>query len=250
MGQYWKPVLTQATKKGQITKIISNGTYVYVENGHKHTDMPAAKLTEFSYYDNWFMLAVAKQIYNKKGRLVFIGDYADLDEIATSHDGTQLPLSNKEAYEEGFVARDERGEIVEDEQGYTVYTDVLPEGVKPTRISINIDKGFDLYGKVFLNHTTKEYIDLDKVYEVCKFTWSDDDADIWCLCPISLMTAVGNDRGGGDYHDLLPSFNKVGSWAYDELELKDKDKLPKDYTELKVKFTEQETVDTRTQELQ
>lgn len=249
MGQYWNPVLTQTIKGQSTTRIISR-IYNCIENGHKHQEREFAKLTEFSYIDNWFMLAVAKQLYNRKGRLVFVGDYAELDEVATSHDGTQLPLSNKEAYEGGFVARDENGEIVKDVDGYTVYTESLPENTKVAHLTYNADKGFDLMGKVFINHTTKEYIDIDNFYELSKFTWDNNDAEIWCMSPISLMTAVGNDRGGGDYHDQFPCFNRVGSWAYDELEIKDKNKLPKGYTELQVRFTEQETVDVRTQELQ
>lgn len=41
----------------------------------------------------------------------------------------------------------------------------------------------------------------------------------WIVFPISLLTAIGNGRGGGDYHDSNPNYDAVGSWAWDELYL-------------------------------
>ena len=32
-----------------------------------------------------------------------------------------------------------------------------------------------------------------------------------------LLTAIGNGRGGGDYHDEYPNFDIVGSWAMNEI---------------------------------
>lgn len=40
----------------------------------------------------------------------------------------------------------------------------------------------------------------------------------WTTCPISLLTALGNGRGGGDYHK---ENSLIGSWAFDEIYLTD-----------------------------
>ena len=59
------------------------------------------------------------------------------------------------------------------------------------------------------------------------------------LCIISillciLLTACGNDRGGGDYREGFPGYEHVGTWAFDIIEISDK--APKDYTSVNYEF--------------
>ena len=54
----------------------------------------------------------------------------------------------------------------------------------------------------------------------------------WCISPIPLMTAVGNGRGGGDYDGV--NFDKVGSWAWDEVSIGKK--ISDDYKKLDIYF--------------
>ena len=59
-----------------------------------------------------------------------------------------------------------------------------------------------------------------------------------CVHPLPLLTACGNDRGGGDYHEGHPNYNRVGEWAFDLIECTDR--KPEGYDKLDIIFTEQE----------
>ena len=68
--------------------------------------------------------------------------------------------------------------------------------------------GFSLDNKFLINHDTKEYIDLNE-YKVASV-----DKDGWTIHPLPLLTAVGNDRGGGDFHEGNTGYENVGIWAW------------------------------------
>ena len=76
-------------------------------------------------------------------------------------------------------------------------------------------EGFTLDGKFIVNHSLKKYIDCDKYYKESL------DGDGWCIHPLSLLTALGNGRGGGDYYDGYVNANKVGYWAGDLISIED-----------------------------
>lgn len=65
----------------------------------------------------------------------------------------------------------------------------------------------------------------------------------WCdiIHPLPLLTAQGNDRGGGDYHSKV-SKDQVGTWAWDLLELVEWERAQEldkqGYTRYKVVFKE------------
>lgn len=230
MGQYYTPVLTQ----NGITRLYCGRKVYTIINGKRvMSDYQGAKIMEHSWYGNWLMLGIAKKIYNKKGRIAWVGDYTDdIMEQVKSNDGTVAPLAPSELYSGCYYKRNEDGTLYHNEQGYIEEdtTRPLPKNVKVSKIGY--DETFDLNGKFFINLTKKEYIDLD-VY----FKRSVDD-DGWCICPISLMTSTGGDQGGGDYHsDMIDQFY-VGQWAYDEVVIKDKAPKGKDYTVLNVTFNE------------
>lgn len=75
--------------------------------------------------------------------------------------------------------------------------------------------------KYLVNNTKKIYIDLPEYKK-------QSNNEGWVIFPISLLCAIGNGRGGGDYHDRYPNFNIVGSWTFDEIYLTNN--LPEGYT--------------------
>ena len=56
--------------------------------------------------------------------------------------------------------------------------------------------------------------------------------------PIPLLTAIGNGKGGGDYHGSC--MDKIGYWACDEIEANYE--VPKDYKDItsEIRFVEGE----------
>jgi len=165
MGQYYNPMLEI---EGNVT------TYATRVDG----DYMMAKLMEHSWWANPFVLAVASKLWRTKGRLAWIGDYAE------EGDKNWNP-----AFSEAY-----NGDASDD-------------------LAYN---GFRLEGKLFLNHTKREFVDLDKYLECMK-----ERKQEWITNPISLLTAVGNGKGGGDFRGSLK--DSVGRWAWDELEITDED---------------------------
>ena len=77
--------------------------------------------------------------------------------------------------------------------------------------------GFRLEGKYFINHSKKMILDLDKYKELLK------NVDM-VISPIPLLTAVGNDKGGGDLHKGSGvGYELIGTWAWDTVEITDFD---------------------------
>lgn len=159
-------------------------------------DYNGLKLMEHSWLRNPFLTAMTKQLYNHKGRLVWCGDYADEPDDFKDISWT--------SYDEIYENKDE--------------TEILSDY-----------KDFDYTHKYLLNMTKKVYLDFDLYISKC-------DSDSWCVHPLSLLTAVGNGRGGGDYHDEYPDAYLVGSWAGDELKVVDK--VPAGYELEDVRFIE------------
>lgn len=78
---------------------------------------------------------------------------------------------------------------------------------------------------ILINHSKKMYVRYDEM-PIC--------GDGWTVNPLPLLTALGNNRGGGDYHDQYPDFDKVGIWAGDVLSIAKT--VPNKYKKLTVKF--------------
>lgn len=88
--------------------------------------------------------------------------------------------------------------------------------------------GYFTENKFLVNHDKKEYIDIRHYTEKSMY-------DDWCPHPLSLMTAMGNGRGGGDYHSPVNA-DMVGSWAMDTISVEDE--APVGFKELDVWFSE------------
>lgn len=166
MGQYYNAMI-QINGKNDVFNHYVDGEYMM------------AKLMEHSWWENAFVLAVASKLWRTKGRLAWVGDYADeedanwKDEFKAAHGG------------------DEASKV----------------------LTYN---GFRLEGKIFINHDKKIFIDLDKYKEKLK------DFE-WIINPVSLLTAVGNGKGGGDFYKSGRGYELVGTWTWDIVEITDEE---------------------------
>lgn len=92
--------------------------------------------------------------------------------------------------------------------------------------SIHQDEMY-LDGKYLVNHTIEAYLDCDKYKARC----NNND---WILHPLSLLTAVGNGLGGGDYYGI--NKDQIGGWAWHTISVEDD--IPVGYEELEYIFKE------------
>ena len=80
--------------------------------------------------------------------------------------------------------------------------------------------------RYIVNHTKKQYVDKNKMRAEPRFGLR--------VHPLSLLTAEGNGRGGGDYRGADERL--VGAWARDVISVEKE--VPADYEELEVEFYE------------
>lgn len=139
--------------------------------------MSGLKLTEHSWMSNDFIGGVMDAIEYNPSRVAWIGDYAD-DEL----DFTDL--YTRDVYEKAWGK----------------YSTDYP-----------FERAPKAHGDGYIvNHSKGMYIDLDKYYK-------ENEVENWgALHPLSLMTAIGNGRGGGDYRGVNSML--VGTWAMDIIE--------------------------------
>ena len=174
MGQYY----FVAFKRG-------DGKAVVNERKYKNSPYVGAKMMEHSYIGNWFMDAVARDIFkNGRTRIAWVGDYAEDDELRK--------ITN--------------GDVDYD----MVWGDHDHEHCFGTH-------RFGYKGKFLVNHTKRVYISYDKWAKHYK---SNKDYNGFILNPLSILTAIGNGRGGGDYGGT--NEDKVGTWAWDEISVETK----------------------------
>ena len=167
-------------------------------------DWNGRKLMEHSWIGNSFMDAISERIHNKPANIVWCGDYADEPQ--------------------DFVTID-----------WINYETIYPKyGREPQRLE-ELPEIFYYSHKYLVNHTKKCYVDFYLHMSKCK------DKDGWILHPLSLLTAVGNGRGGGDYHEDCADYYMVGAWAGNNIEITDK--VPDEYELEDVRFSEDENYD-------
>ena len=91
------------------------------------------------------------------------------------------------------------------------------------------DTDFNYVGKFLVNHTKKVYISFNEYIAHAK----DDE---YILSPFTILTAVGNGQGGGDYFGK--NAEMAGDWAWDELSIEKS--APDGYEPMDVFFGEDE----------
>lgn len=182
------------------------GKKVFVNNRKvKDCGYQLAKLMEHSYINNQLMDAVADFLYTNPAKLIWCGDYADDKEVK---DKTHNLLEYMDLWGDESSFRD---------------------GVSP--FVFKKCENFRYKGKFLVNHDKRQYVSFDRVLKENHVYWSKHHI----INPISILTALGNGRGSGDYNGENQEF--AGSWAWDTIEIKDT--IPDGYDELDVKFTVQ-----------
>lgn len=188
MGQYYYPTILREKNKR-----------FYSEEFYSHDYDNGLKLTEHSYCGNNFVETIMAQLLNKPGRLAWLGDYHEVGDFDI------LNPSLPEIIEKRFY------------EHYKCFT--LPEydycSGKHVRHYNKPEEVKERQGRFILNHDKKCYIDMVE-YEKNNLTCTEDDD--WHFHPIPLLTAVGNGRGGGDFHGI--GEEDVGCWAGDLLEVR------------------------------
>lgn len=93
------------------------------------------------------------------------------------------------------------------------------------KIKVELTKKLSKY---ILNHDKKQFVNMEDLP-------SYDDG--WIIHPLSLLTAIGNGEGSGDFYTSdKKMLSYVGTWAGDSISAEDS--FPVDYEEIKPDFVE------------
>ena len=206
MGQYYYPTLLDEQYKGD--------GWLY-SHSYDHTGL---KLMEHSYMGVGFVNAVLAKIKDNPMRVAWIGDYSDDPWSGEEPYQKKIP---KEKFEEIF--NKVHGDNADDCQ-------IHPEPLE------GFDKATDYNEWFLVNHTRRSYVDLGEFQH--KNGWQEEwnGKKYWySIHPLPLLTACGNDRGGGDYHDCYPDCNKCGLWAFDLIEFSQSVPFSYDYEQYRFK---------------
>lgn len=165
---------------GQYFRIITrnaSGTTVYNRAIKGEGEYVAAKLMEHSWWENSTCKALAASIVDNPTKVCWCGDYAEDEECKAL----------------GFSYGEVCGDDADDRE------------IDPAPADFSLDNY-----KYLVNHDKNQFVDL------AKYRTASTDGDGDCVFPVSILTALGNGRGGGDYHGDDPL---VGSWAFDTVEI-------------------------------
>ena len=202
---------------------------------HPHAFEQDAKLMAFSYIcddgsANMFMSALNFLLSDRwKGdRVYVIGDYANCSECEKA-DKNFIPTMEK-LYEE-FA---DVGNV--DDRGYetSLYSFVRDTFKELTHSDVDISFITPTY---LCNSLTKEYINL----RTLPIEWDYEDKNKGnvkvSIHPLLLLLAMGNGRGGGDYHPEEGSEN-IGKWVETSKGIFFAEEIPEGYKEFIPGFTE------------
>lgn len=159
-----------------------------------------AKLLEHSWWQNNFVNAFSEFLYNNLGRVCWVGDYATEPDDFNLNVPTAIPRPN--------------------------YKKVWGKNVRYHSCQLS---DFTPDGKFLVNFDARQFIDLDE------YKTNSVGSDGWVIHPIPLLTAIGNDRGGGDFHSGV-GYKHIGSWAWQLLAFLDHP--PKDFRKADIRFIE------------
>lgn len=183
-----------------------------------------AKLMEHSWWGNYSMdCAVQYLLDNGPLRLAWVGDYVEQEDFTEEEfkELRRIPKSVKVPRIEKIWGRNSKPFTFEAE----FVTDL--DGNRVLKNPIDLKEYF------LVNHDQKVYVDCEKYYKEAQKKSSDS----WVVHPLSLLTVVGNGRGGGDYHpNNSKDAHAVGSWAWNLIEVCGE--IPEGYSPLNVVFYE------------
>lgn len=188
---------------GQYFKPIIGGIYGGNFKSYEYftrVEVINTKLMEHSYWNNEFCNNIAALIYNNPKRICWVGQYA----LPKDFEFDVPDIISVPCYED-------------------VYKDKMDEEDVP-------HSDFFLDQKYLINYDSQEYIDLE---EYKKKSFSRNNRIIH---PLPLLTAIGNNRGFGDFHDGNIGFEFVGKWAWQLIIILDK--IPKNVNKVDIVFHE------------
>ena len=204
MGQYYN-ILTYDCKSKKY-KIFDRSLKDTEEQ--EESEYMMAKLMEHSWLRNDTIQSLSNLIFENPTKIVWVGDYAD---ESKQEDITNPNLS-----------------IEKVKQLYRItYMD------KRKEYSL-LKQDFEIEKMLLVNWDKKQYI---KMSEYIK----QNTVDGWCIHPLSLLTALGNGFGGGDYYGI--NKNDVGFWAFDKISFEcyniEDDLIKQNFTKMDFQFREE-----------
>lgn len=182
MGQYYYAVLREP----------STGRFII---GSPHHFGEGLKLMENGVMDSLFTRVVYTMLKRKIMNLAWVGDYAKPDDLKA------FGTPKKKVQKFIDVANDE---VIKPRQWIEKHYD----GEK-------ISGWFGEY--IIVDHTKKEFLDQKEYLEHVPNPYRAREAGEWLVDPLVTLTAIGNGKGGGDYHGTDEEY--VGRWATDEIEV-------------------------------
>ena len=213
MGQYYN-IVTKTNRK--------NGVYTVYDRSIKKcegdkAEYVVAKITEHSWIGNWTMDSLSAKLFKHPMRVAWVGDYADqLDE----YDIINKDLDYNTAMKLYKIAWNDEG----------------------TKFHSLMVTEFEYSGTMLVNHSKKLYLKMDKYIKASKYKELDELNEDWCAHPLSLLTAIGNGLGGGDYSGV--NEDEVGIWAFDVVSFENEEDegilANRGYKEFEIRFNETE----------
>lgn len=197
---------------GQYYNILTNQNNEYkvydrsIKRENEEPEYMLAKIMEHSWLYNDTMQSFSNVIYQNPTKVAWVGDYADECDEDDLHNEN---LSLETALNLHEIAWNS-------EEDYLNYSD------------------FDTENMLLVNWDKKQYVKMQEYID-------NNTCDGWCIHPSSLLTAIGNGFGGGDYRGI--NLEDVGIWAYDTISfenLTDKNKfIENGFDKLFLEFNEQ-----------
>ena len=211
MGQYYK-VLLLGNRFG------SGRTMYPLDFGN------GLKLTESAWVGNTFINHVLSLLTESPRRVAWMGDYS-ADEYGDEWDKLRDSIMPHEKFQKLY-------------EKVWLYDKVWSKDEKtpyyPKQRRLSLYEWVDGKTGYLVNLSKRVYVDLAANYERNRFNGD------WCVSPLPHLTACGNGRGGGDYWEKYPDYDKVGTWAFDLIQLVQyKWEIPCDCTEVQYGFKEE-----------
>lgn len=204
MGQYYSPILLE--KEKPTSKKDIKGWF----NSHDHKTKwtrddgqvfhmgSGLKLMEHSWLENRFVMNVERNLMGNPQRLVWAGDYAEVEEGITVTD------------DEGKPAQINLSGLCNDSNKLPARVSRIPQ----------------YKTRYLVNHSKKEFVDKKKAPK---------DHEGWRVHPLPILTSEGNGQGGGDYRGQNEKY--VGTWARDIISV-ESEKPDANYKEITPNFME------------
>lgn len=215
------------------------GQYYVVINIDKKEYMESesgVKLMEWSYNRNPLILNLINKLANewKNDRVFVVGDYALSKDRIDEENGI-----TKKDYDYEILKKIEKELGIYDKKDGK-YSETLYNFADKNFKKINLERLEDEEYKYIYNHNKKEFINL----EHCPLAWLYKEKNEYVqvkISPISLLLALGNGMGGGDYWGN--NCNMVGKYIEDVQDLEiTKEPLKVDYEEFRPEFYEDDYV--------